>query len=218
MTRRASGGSMGRRTRWILVVGLAAIAASADRQVVLEERFDAGLPAGWTVVDNAGSGAPWRFDDPGLRGNLTGGSGGFASADSDFAQLVAVDTELRTPVLDLTGVTGVQLHFDTELNVYQGVGGGSEIADVDLSLDGGGLWSNIWRRVEADGDFEGFVQIPLPAADGQASVRLRFHYFEAYYDYWWQVDDVLVAGIDPDEIFADGFESGTASHWSGTVG
>ena len=39
--------------------------------------------AGWTVVDNKGNGQVWQFNDPGNRGNLTGGSGKFAIVDSD---------------------------------------------------------------------------------------------------------------------------------------
>lgn len=40
-------------------------------------------PVGWTVVDNVGTGQfGWRFNDPALRGNRTGGTGKFAIIDS----------------------------------------------------------------------------------------------------------------------------------------
>jgi len=40
-------------------------------------------PAGWTVTQNGGS-CSWVGNDPGSRGNLTGGTGQFAIADSDI--------------------------------------------------------------------------------------------------------------------------------------
>ena len=52
------------------------------------ETFDSGtLPAGWEVIDNIGNGQVWRFDDPGGRGNLTGGDGLFAVIDSDSLRI-----------------------------------------------------------------------------------------------------------------------------------
>jgi hypothetical protein len=51
-----------------------------QRRPALDEPFGAGLPAGWTVVANTPLGQ-WRFDDPGRRGNIAGGGGGFASMD-----------------------------------------------------------------------------------------------------------------------------------------
>src|SRR5436309_2124969 len=65
---------------------------------VVKEGFDA-VPAGWTVTNRTPSGG-WTFADAGGRGNLTGGSGGFAVVDSDnLGRGNTQDTDLVTPVL-----------------------------------------------------------------------------------------------------------------------
>jgi len=58
-------------------------------------------PEGWTVVVNNGYG--WESNSTTWRNNYTGGSGTCAIADSDYHD--AMDTELRTPVMDLSSVT-----------------------------------------------------------------------------------------------------------------
>jgi hypothetical protein len=79
---------------------------------LLTEPFDGTTaPAGWTVVNRATGG--WAFDDPGARGNLTGGAGGFAIADSDHAGSGSTtDTDLISPVLDFSSVPAPQLAFN----------------------------------------------------------------------------------------------------------
>jgi hypothetical protein len=152
--------------------------------------FSAGLPAGWTVIDNAGTGAKWRFDDPGTRGNLTGGSGGFAIVDSDFAGSINVDTELRTPAYNYTGATNVTMQFRTDFFHYS-----IEYADVDIRTNGAAsAWSNVWRRtgVDVTGPTNIVLNVSAQAA-GKTNVAFRFHYWNANYEWWWQVDDVLIA-------------------------
>ena len=66
---------------------------------LLTETFDSGeTPAGWSVV-NRTAGGGWAFTDAGDRGNLTGGSGGFAIVDSDqLGSGQTQDTDLVSPV------------------------------------------------------------------------------------------------------------------------
>jgi hypothetical protein len=159
----------------------------------LFESFDGTTtPAGWTVIDNASTGAVWAFDDPGGRGNMTGGTGNFAIADSDIAGTVNMDTELRTPVLDFSGLTTVNLVFKTDFYWYSG--SLSEVADVDVSVNGAaGPWNNVWRKQGASyrGPHTETIDISALAA-GQANVMVRFHYYNANWELWWQVDDVMV--------------------------
>jgi hypothetical protein len=144
------------------------------------------LTTEWVIT---GTAAGWSFNNPHGRPNATGGTGSFAIADSDhFGPGVSLDTELRSPLLDLTGVETPTLTFKTDLSIYE-LGGGNEVADVDVSVDGGGTWQNVWRRTE---DLLGpqTVVLAVPPAGDQAQVRLRFHYYDALNDGWWQVDDV----------------------------
>ncbi|SDI19805.1 Serine protease, subtilisin family [Actinokineospora alba] len=157
----------------------------------LYESFDSTTaPAGWQVVDNLGSGQEWEFEDFAFRQNRTGGDGGFAIVDSDLGG-GQQDTELITPTVDLTAVGTPFIQFDQDLRAFA-----DEIFDVDLSTDDGVTWTTVWRTLgqSGDGSLRGPRQdvIPIPAAAGQAAVKVRFHYYEADFAWWWQVDNVLV--------------------------
>lgn len=144
-------------------------------------------PAGWTVVDHAGSGQVWKFTDDGGRSNLTGGTGGFAVIDSDdYGPGGQQDTSLVSPVVDLTDVAAPVIRFNQDFNWL-----GSDRADVDLSLDGGATWANVLRQA-ADATGPRVTEVPIPQAAGQAQVQVRFHYYDASYEWWWEVDNVLI--------------------------
>ncbi|MFG1914724.1 S8 family serine peptidase [Micromonospora sp. NPDC048898] len=152
------------------------------------ESFDGTTtPAGWTVVDNAGSGQVWKFTDDGARGNLTGGSGNFAMIDSDdYGAGNSQDTSLVSPVVDLADVTAPVIRFNQDFNQLN-----DDTADVDLSIDGGATWTNVLRQ-ETDVRGPKVTEIPIPQAAGQAQVQVRFHYYDASYEWWWEVDNVLI--------------------------
>ena len=177
--------------------------------VFLGEDFDpSGIPTTtWTVVDNAGSGCVWRDDDPGWEGNNTGGSGLFAIVDSDACGSVDVDTELRSPAFDSSGYPATILEFKTEFWYYS-----DEVADVDVY--DGSSWNNVsrWSGVDVPGPHTERVDI-TSAANGASDARVRFHYYNANYDWYWEVDDVQIytcrvvtgtAILDPDYIPAVG--------------
>jgi hypothetical protein len=163
----------------------------------VSEAFSGGsLPAGWTIVDNVGNGAVWRFDNPLGRTNTTGGTGGFAIADSDYAGAVAMNTELRSPVIDLSAFGSATLSFKTDY--YHN---NTDIADVDISTNGAnGQWTNVWRKFA---DYRGPIteQIDISAiAAGSPSVMVRFHYFNAVSSWYWEVDDVTVYGTSRSHV------------------
>ncbi len=153
--------------------------------VGLTESFSAPTaPPGWTVVNNTAAGG-WTFTDDGRRGNLTGGDDGFAMIDSDhLGSGNTEDTELRTPVVDLSAQTAPIIGFNSD---YRSL---SSVADVDLSIDGGQTWSTVLHQVDA---VRGpvFQQIPIPQAAGKSAVQVRFHYTGTW-AWWWEVDNVLV--------------------------
>jgi subtilisin family serine protease len=150
------------------------------------ETFDGAVaPSGWTVVDNKNNGQVWKFTDVGNRGNLTGAAGGFAIVDSDkFGSGGAQDTSLVSPVVDLTAVTAPKIKFNQDLNYLSG-----EKADVDLSIDGGTTWANVLTQAT---DGRGVKEIAIPQAAGKSAVQVRFHYYDASYEWWWEVDNILI--------------------------
>lgn len=147
--------------------------------------FEGGTkPEGWTVVDSTGNGG-WVFDDPGSRGNQTGGSGGFAIFDGTYLpDFQPFDSELITPAADLSDVDAPVLDLDLDY-----VGTSNAVGEIDLSLDGGETWTNVWR---ARGGYQGQpLTVDLPQAANRTNVRVRFHYQTINYG-WWQLDNVML--------------------------
>ena len=154
------------------------------------EDFNGGTfpPAGWTVVNNGGA-CEWVGDDPGGRGNLTGGSGAFAIADSDeCGSGTTMDTTMYSPVSDVSALTNIFLEFAYDYNNLSS----SEVAAVDVSADGGTTWTNIntWNS-----DQRGpatFTQDVTTELGGSTQAQIRFHYVAPGWDWWWEVDDVFM--------------------------
>ncbi|MFD2762951.1 S8 family serine peptidase [Micromonospora eburnea] len=152
------------------------------------ETFDgATVPAGWSVVDGLGNGQVWQFNDPGNRGNLTGGTGNFAIVDSDkYGSGQRQDTSLVSPVVDLTNVAAPVIRFNQDFRQLSANRGA-----VDLSLDGGTTWTNVLlQSANARGPL--VTEIKIPQAAGNAQTRVRFRYYDAAWAWWWQVDNVLI--------------------------
>jgi N-acetylneuraminic acid mutarotase len=140
---------------------------------------------GWTVTDAQGNGQTWSFDNAGNRTPPAGSDGDFAIVDSDhYGSGNHQDTTLTTPIVDLSGQTDPEIGFDT---FYQGFP--NQIGDVDLSIDGGATWSNVWHQDL--NDVNAHVDVPITSAAGQSQVQVRFH-FTATYGWWWILDNVFV--------------------------
>jgi hypothetical protein len=189
----------------------------AGRSGVTQTFDGTSVPAGWTVVNNTAVGG-WEFDDPHPRGNLTGGTGGFAIIDSDYLGIGNTeDTFLVSPAVDFTGVSSPELSFD---NDYHGL---DSTADVDYSIDGGATWTNVWEHTSDDVRGPSHFDIPLPGAANQPTVQVRFHYTGTW-AWWWEVDNVflgtptcsqvaggLVAGNVTDAINGAGINGATVT-------
>lgn len=161
---------------------------------VTEDFNGGGVPAGWTVEDNVGNGQVWTFDDPGDRGNLTGGDAEFAIIDSDhFGSSGEQDTSLVSPSMDMSALSDPIVSFKQD---YRRLG---DTADVDVSVDGGTTWETVVSQTTSlRGPREDVV--PLPMAAGQPDVKIRFHFHEGSYDWWWQVDDFSTANRSCDPV------------------
>ncbi|TDD67734.1 peptidase S8 [Jiangella aurantiaca] len=155
-----------------------------DRVAAYTETFDPDTaPPGWSVVDHVGNGQVWRFPHDDY--NRTGGEGNFASVFSPlYGRDGRQDTDLVSPVVDLTGVDVPALWFKTDYSSDARIG-------VDLSVDGGATWQTVWEHSGLDGIYGEELQLPIPAAAGQPDVRVRFTFASAF-NGWWQVDDVVL--------------------------
>jgi subtilisin family serine protease/N-acetylneuraminic acid mutarotase len=159
------------------------------------ESFESGtLPGGWTVVDNVGNGQVWSFDNPGGRSNLTGGDGGFAIVDSDdYGPGNSQDTQLVSPMLDLTNVADPIVRFNQDFNWW--VLGQDEFTNVDVSIDGGATWETVFHQSGADAPGPRLETVPIPQAAGEPDVQVRFHYGNATFEFWWMIDNVLIGEL-----------------------
>ncbi|MFJ4844670.1 carboxypeptidase regulatory-like domain-containing protein [Streptomyces sp. NPDC088733] len=145
-------------------------------------------PEGWRVVNADGTAGGWTFDDPGGRGNQTGGEGAFAVADNPTIGS-PYDTQLISPSFDLSGASDPELAFDAMYWVSD-----SKAISVDASSDDGATWKSLWTA-PAGFTEHARAEIPLTGFAGERDVRVRFH-FVTQFAWWWGVDDVFVGERD----------------------
>jgi len=171
--------------------------------VLFSEDFEGAFPpTGWNVVENIGS-CQWESSATTGYTNQTGGSGLFADANSDWCG-TGMDTELWTSSFDLSAASAPVLSFHSDFNDY----GGADDGYVDISTDGGATWTNLlhYDGVDVRGPY--LEQIDLSAYAGQPNVIIRFHYVAGDWDWYWQVDDVQIADVDPVVWLAENPASG----------
>jgi hypothetical protein len=92
------------------IIAFIALACVAHAQVFLDENFDSGIPAGWTITDGGGNNDTWH-GTPNYGGSTLDGSA-FAFVDSDDAGSVDMDEILESPAVNATGYTYYFLEFD----------------------------------------------------------------------------------------------------------
>ena len=181
---------------WNLTVDANACTAPGYSPAItgLFESFDAGtLPPNWQIVDNGSTGSlpDWTIVTTSpcgdFSGNLTGGTGPFAMVNSDCdGPGTFIDSALVTPSVDLSSVGSAVVRFNQD---YFNLG---DIADVDVSTDGGATWQNVLEQTTSSRGPDQITKDISSIAAGQANVMVRFHYYEAFFAWWWSVDNVLV--------------------------
>ncbi len=147
--------------------------------VELDEDLGNGLPPGWTVVDagvGGGNAATWTTANPCSQSFPALIDGSFLSVDVSCSGPGSVQDEfLVLPPLDLSGAGRVVLRFDTQFSLDLGP---THTGDVDVSLDGGTIWTNVLRLQTADGaPVTKSVDLTNAIAANPTNVLLRFHYY-----------------------------------------
>lgn len=173
---------------------------------VINESFDSWPPAGWSVIDNSGIGSVvWQGSSTCGYSNDTGGTGGFADANSDCFGSSAFDTELFTPSFDLTLASSAKLEFKSAYENYAG----NDSARVMVSGNGGTDW-DILQDWNTDHSGPDTVELDLSAYAGKSNVIISFQYDSNGNTGWywyWQIDDVLVTmqglSLQPENQYVD---------------
>jgi hypothetical protein len=168
------------------------IAAYLDKLTIFDENFSSGLPEDWTVVDKNNDGKTWTHTNPGNRFKPKNWETTFMIVDSDWAGIeVEMDEELITPPIDCTGYGTVYLKFEHYFRWYNK--SLNEVGDIDVSINGG-AWTNVAKYQGNDDDGEKNINISSLASN-QSNVRIRWHYYNANYEWFWGIDNVELLGI-----------------------
>lgn len=161
---------------------------------LLNEDFDGGF-ATWAIEDGgsgSGAAATWTTTNPGGR-TLTL-TAPYAIADSDeHGSGQSMDEGLISQPVDTTPYAQVFVRFVHDFNWY--AGGQPEQADVEVrSIVTLGQWTDIANFSGADAS--GTVILDVTAYSAP-DLQIRFHYYNAVYEWWWALDDVQIFGRDP---------------------
>jgi len=174
---------------------LIGVATAPATDTLVEEYFEGTFPpAGWTNV--LVSGDSWHRNDYYGRTNYAGGSGYCANADAD-SYGTGMECELWSPAFSLAGYNSAHVTFIAAYNYLSG-----DYADVGISTDGGSSFTNLLHWAE-DHDAYGpgeSVDIDISDYCGESNVIISWHYFADSWDYYYEIDDVLIEatsfGID----------------------
>lgn len=147
------------------------------------------LPTCWEITDFVGAGQTWKIGtitgytpNPSLTGNYAYiNSDGYGSGSSQ-------NTDLLSPVLDLTSYTNVNLSFSHYFRQYLS----ASTVSLYYSVNGGTSWTLIQSWTASTANPATFNQT-IAALAGQSQVRFRWNFIGTY-AYYWAVDNISVTG------------------------
>ena len=174
-----------------LVAAIAAAAGAAHGQAFFED-FEGGLPAGWSVVDNAGQGVIWMTNAQWGDGNYTNGSGLCMMIDTDEGSN-GLETDSSVVTDAFTVPSNAMLDLTSNFQQL-----GTDFFDIDINTGTG--WANLLHWNTDHGGFYSTpgedISISLAGYAG-SSAQLRFRNADPSSNDWnWyvQIDNV---GVTP---------------------
>ncbi len=159
--------------------------------IFLMADFNNGLPSGWTVTDGGNDGYTWEvvqnYDGKTLDGTP------FAFVNSDAAGYTDMDEILESPAIDVSSADSVFLALDQYYNSYSG----NEEGDIDVW--DGNQWVTVFKDTVDTGAWGNPMHLELNVtAYKNANFKVRFHYYNANWDWYWAIDNVTI--YQPDSI------------------
>jgi hypothetical protein len=201
-------------------IAIAWNAAPPKRQTIWGDNFDSYTATAdvfsptngkWTrgnTTNTAGSWTLWDTAGPPLSAepaNIAAMEGKYMISDSDLSGAgVLLNEEMLSPEVDCTAWTNLRLNFNYNYRIYDDVAH-TQTAEVDMRsfnpTTGWSGWTNLLHLEMSDVDptadppeLSGPQVFDLSAYDGK-KIQLKFHFFDAEYDYWFAVDKVRVSGV-----------------------
>jgi polyhydroxybutyrate depolymerase len=178
-----------------LAIAIGLFGQASAQNVLLTEDFESGtLPVGWTQQNNASSnGWLWgtntqlqsQYWDITDHGNI------IATNDDECDCNKSADY-LIMPAFNLSTFAGAILQFE---NYFDGgsLSGGTEIATIEYSTNGGNNWTVLQTIVGTDDDLWDSQTVDLSSLIGNANVLIAFRYNDDNeWLFGWGIDDVLV--------------------------
>ena len=157
------------------------------------EGFDAWAPNGhfldcWYQNDNWGTGGIWDFKflyEPYGEPALTGDYAVISALHSNNPQ----NTDLVSPLFDLSDYSAIVLSFNHHFRAYPGSSG-----SVAYSINNGSTWITLQTFSLTTGNPETFSQ-SIPSLAGQNQVRFKWNYTSSGVGWYWAVDDIQIQGV-----------------------
>ncbi|WP_281634216.1 T9SS sorting signal type C domain-containing protein [Flavobacterium luteolum] len=171
---------------------------------LLNQDFNSTNP-GWAVSGNTGSVA-WTLKPDGYfyEYTSTGNYEPFTFRSNDNTQFYLsnsatqdanIITYLTSPVIPITGYTGLSLEF---YHYYYSWSGDSAV--IEVSTNGGTSWTSVQTFNTTQGTENKFEKVTIPLntfANGtNTGITVRFKY-TASFDWFWAIDNVKVTGTKP---------------------
>lgn len=151
------------------------------------ENFDASaaLPDCWQIIDHLGNGQVWEIGTH--SGGLIETTGNYAFLNSDaHGQGNSQNSDLVTPVLDLSGYRDVILSFTHYFRQYEDW----STATLSYSIDGGGSWTQLQQWTTSTVNPSYFSQ-EIPGTGGEPAVLFKWNYTGSW-GFYWDVDDITL--------------------------
>ncbi len=182
---------------------------SPKRETIWSDNFDgyetdADVKAtGWAIENGSGYlDAAWRLWDtegPPLGNqdpNLAGMYDKYMISDSDLAPDADLDERLITRQISCADYIKVRLNFSKNYGIYEDPEH-LQVAEVDIQVFDNGVWGEWvtllhWDR--SSGDSATPEQVDISSFADKKTIRLRWHFYDAKWDYWFAIDDVRVSG------------------------
>ncbi len=154
-----------------------------------EWSFDAGIPANFSIINGGTCTATWEAST--FSGGLNGTQMAFVNSDAAGSSCGTMDEEIITTVINTGGVTELYIDFDQHFKQY-----GASIGDVDIW--DGTTWQTVYSISSNIGGWgaPNHQHIDINAY-ANIGMKIRFHYYNANWSYWWAIDNIKVwDGLD----------------------
>lgn len=176
--------------RFLLLLLIVSCTALLQAQVLINENFDTGIPATWTIVNGGGAVDTWFGTTNGLNGNTLNGSQ-FAFVNSDAAGNAPhplLSEQLISPAFNGNGYAQLFLEFDHYYRIYSNDRGYVEVFNGSTWVILATISANVgaWNAPQT----ENFNITPY----ANANMQVRFRYEDnAIWAWWWAVDNVKIS-------------------------